>query len=151
MDDQLNLNLTFLNDIYQNTSTGIDAINTIMPKVEDENLQKDLEMELHELRSVQVTAEKQLGEMGEKPDDIGGLQKAGMWMGIQMKSMMDKSTNHLAQMMIQGNDMGVIQLNRALNDNTEADTKIKSLAAQLIEIQKRTADTMKTYLHGEKE
>ena len=50
-----------------------------------------------------------LAQRREFPREPAGSDKIGLWMGVQMNTLMDKSPPHLAEMLIQGGTMGIIK------------------------------------------
>lgn len=139
-------NSNFLNELYRNTGMGINAINTLVTKTDDDNLKKDLETQLHQFRAIEVDVENEIEQRGIQTEPVSKAGKAGLWSSIKMNMMIDKTPSHIAQMMIEGANMGIIDLTRALHENSMADAQIKSIASRLLEVEKQSADTMKAYL-----
>lgn len=136
----------FLNDIYRNTESGIDAILTLLPKTQDDRLTSDLQTQLHSLRAIEAETVRKLKQFGETPKETPMMQKMGMKMGIHMNTMMNKSSSRLAELMIKGNNMGVIDLNRSLNEYGSTNSNAASLAQDLIALEQKALDTFKSYL-----
>ncbi len=136
----------FLDDIYRNTESGIDAILTLLPKTQDDRLTNDLQTQLHSLRAIEAQTVRKLKQFGEAPKKTPLMQKMGMKMGIHMNTMMNKSSSRLAELMIKGNNMGVIDLNRALNEYGATSGGAAALAQDLIALEQKALDTFKSYL-----
>ena len=58
----------------------------------------------------------------------------------------DKSNSHIAEIMIQGGDMGIIECQKLLNHNTKADETVKSILNNFMTMQKNNIEKMKTFL-----
>lgn len=144
--DQNKSSVTFLNDIYRNTSSGIEAIMTLLPKTQDDMLSKDLQNQLHTLRSIEANTVRKLKQFGETPKEPTLMQRTGMKMGIHMNTMMNKSSSRLAELMIKGNNMGIIDLNRSLNRFGSVNTGASELAQQLLSTEQEALNTFKGYL-----
>ncbi|MBE6915347.1 MAG: hypothetical protein E7471_01770 [Ruminococcaceae bacterium] len=136
----------FLNDIYRNTESGIDAILTLLPKTQDDRLTNDLQTQLHSLRAIEAETVRKLKQFGETPRETPMMQKMGMKMGIHMNTMMNKSSSRLAELMIKGNNMGVIDLNRAMNEYGATNSNATSLAQELLALEQKALDRFKSYL-----
>ena len=92
---------------------------------------------------VQVWA---LAAAGGRAEPVGPLQKAGMWMGTQMNTLTDRSNAHIAEMVIQGATMGIIEMTKARNTCPDADPGAASLASRFIVAQNDIIDRQKHYL-----
>ena len=136
----------FLQAIYRNTESGIDAILTLLPKTSDDKLTSDLQTQLHKLRAVEAETVRKLGQFGQSPKESSPIQRAGMKMGIHMNTMMNKSSSRLAELMIKGNNMGVIDLNRSLNQYGSTNSGAATLAKDLLALEQEALNTFKPYL-----
>ena len=136
----------FLHDIYRNTENGIDAILTLLPKTQDDRLTSDLQTQLHGLRAIEAETVRKLKQFGETPKETSMLQKMGMKMGIHMNTMLNKSSSRLAELMIKGNNMGVIDLNRSMNEYGSLNSNAGALAQSLLTLEQKALDTFKSYL-----
>lgn len=136
----------FLNEVYRNTESGISAINALLPKTDDDRLKHDLQNQLHELRAAQAEAVRKLKACGETPKGQPLTARVGMRMGIEMNTAMNKSSSRLAELMIKGNNMGIIDLNRAINRYSAANANAGDLAARLLKAEAAALDTFKGYL-----
>ena len=67
------------------------------------------------------------------------------WM-VNMKTMVDKTTSHLAELLVQGTNMGIIEGRRLLNQNPNMNPKIKTLLSDFVKMQEDSVETLKTYL-----
>jgi len=63
-----------------------------------------------------------------------------------MNTVLDKTPSHIADLVIQGNNMGIIGMNKAINHHRLCDKKITNLANELISIQKENIDNLTQFL-----
>ena len=70
--------------------------------------------------------------------------KMGAKMGMVMNTMLDTTTSHLAEMMINGATMGIIDLEKKLNDG--GDGEAERLARDVLRFEKETAERLSTFL-----
>ena len=60
-------------------------------------------------------SEQALVNAGGRAEPVGPLARAGMWAGLEMETLADRSDAHIAEIVIQGATMGVIEMTKALN------------------------------------
>mgnify|MGYP007100321590 CR=1 FL=1 len=82
----------------------------------------------------------------------GDTMKSGMfdklktYLMINMQTMSDKSTSHLAQMLIEGSSMGVTNALQDLRKYEDADTEILRLMRKLYKFEEKNVETYKAFL-----
>jgi hypothetical protein len=74
------------------------------------------------------------------------MNKVMTWWGIQMKSMNDKSNSNLAELLINGTNMGIIEGRRLLNQNPNINQDIHTLLDEYVKMQERSVETLKSFL-----
>ena len=74
---------------------------------------------------------------------VENLKLAG---GIQYNTLFNTSTSRIAEVMIKGCNEGVLELNRVLNHNEQADEQALSLANKLIEFEGKNIAQFTKYL-----
>ena len=109
--------IEILKEISKDSKMGMDSINMVGEKVQDENFQKLLDEQHNEYQNIFDRTQEILKQHGETIEDVPTMQKMMGWMGIQMNTMPDKSNSQLSELLIQGNDMGIIKGHKLLNHN----------------------------------
>ena len=136
-----------LNNIYQNVKMGVDAINTLLPKVEDQAMRQDLTTQLLGYEEFSTQATKLLLEQGKTPKEISAFQKIPWEAGIHMNTLRDRSNSNIAEMMINGSIMGIIDTTRTLNQCRETCPKqLTQLAHDIIDFEDNNVTRMRAYL-----
>ena len=136
-----------LNNIYQNVKMGVDAINTLLPKVEDQAMRQDLTTQLLGYEEFSTQATKLLLEQGKTPKEISAFQKIPAEAGIHMNTLRDRSNSKIAEMMINGSIMGIIDTTRTLNQCRETCPKqLTQLAHDIIDFEDNNVTRMRAYL-----
>ena len=74
------------------------------------------------------------------------MQKAMGWMGVEMNTLTDKSNSKIAELMIQGTNMGIIEGVKLLNQNPDADKDVKETLNKFVKFQENTVEQLKKYL-----
>lgn len=141
-----NINLTILNELNKACTMGMDSITFVSDKVEDENMKENLSYQYAEYGNIAKKISTAFEEYGEIPDDEPAGQKMMGWMGVQMNTLTDKSTSKIAELMIQGGDMGIIKCQKLLNHNPAAKQNVKDLLNDFMNFQRNSIDKMKEFL-----
>lgn len=130
----MNANAELLNYIYQNAQMGQDSINKILEIMDrDDEFKEHLENQFREYKEVFDEAEKMLNDLGEDAKDINKLQKKQAEVMIEMKTMKGRSADHITEMLMKGNLMGIIQLIRRMKEyKGKVDDEVYALADKLI-------------------
>jgi len=91
-----------------------------------------------------VKVRRAASEEGVKLEDEGFLPKMMLWGMTKMKSMTDHSPSKLAEILTQGINMGVISLDKIINEMEEGEDS--SLVDELKNRYKETIEIVKPYL-----
>lgn len=135
-----------LQTIVENARMGADACDQLMSKTDDMSLRQELMNERQQYENACRDAEAQLMQLGTHPHPKGPMARAGMWMGMEMNTMMDKSASHIADMLIQGCTMGVVEMTKARNSLPDADAQAQGIASALVTAQQESIERLKTFL-----
>lgn len=144
MDD--NINLTILNEIGKATRMGLSSISFVSEKIEDEKMKEDLSTQYANYGKVLDKVNTQFEKYGEIPDKEPMKDKMMTWTGVQMNTLTDKSNSHIAELMIQGNLIGIIESQKLLNHSPEMEQEVKDILNDFINLQNNNIDKMKEYL-----
>lgn len=141
-----NINLTILNEIGKGVRMGLSSITFVSDKTEDEKMKEDLSTQYAEYGKILDKVNTQFEKYGEIPDEEPMMDKMMTWTGVQMNTMIDKSNSHIAELMIQGNLMGMIEAQKLLNHSPEMEQEIKGILNEFIDLQNNNIAKMKQYL-----
>lgn len=137
----------YLNAVYQNTRTAIQSIEDIITKIKDDNLKKELAIE--EDKYLAIEKECELLAKANKIDGIkdnNWFEKARLWSSINMSTMTDKSTRHIAELMLLGTFMGYLTCIKDQADHQNVSKEIDELLENLKELEKNNLKTLMSYL-----
>jgi len=137
----------YLNAVYQNIRTAIQSIEDILPNVKDDQLKKELASE--EDKYLILEKECELLAKAEKIEGIkdnNWLEKARLWSSIKMSTMTDKTTRHIAELMLMGTFMGVITCYKDESDHKGVSTEIDEILAKLKELERNNIEALLPYL-----
>lgn len=83
---------------------------------------------------------------GEIPDDPPMKDKMMSYMGIQLNTLINESSSHIANILIQGNYMGMIECQKLLNHNPHAKPEVSKILKDFNQMQENNIETMKEFL-----
>lgn len=136
----------FLNKVYQNAHMASESIATVSQKVQDKNLLSDLQTQHQQYTAITSKATTELANANEFPSEKSIMEQAMTWGGIQMNTAFDKTPDHIAEMMIQGSTMGIIDMTRTIKQYNDIPQNIKALGYELVTIEENNVQRMKNYL-----
>ena len=142
----MNQSIELLRDVVRTARDGDEGIRLVMDKTNDTGFREALFTEQEKYQSVERDAGRRLVGMGSKAEPESVMARAGMWMGMQMQTMTDHSTAHLANLLIQGSTMGVTELTRSRNEHKDADEGSMALGDRLIKCQQESIERAKGFL-----
>ena len=138
--------LTILNEIHKGVTMGMASIETISEKVGDPNFKEDLSFQYNRYRDTLDKVNAKFEEAGEIPDDTPINLKIMGWTGIQLNTLTNKSNSQISEILIQGNDMGIIKAVKLLNQNPQASNDTKNILNGFIRLQENNIEQLKKFL-----
>ena len=139
-------NRYILNELYKGIKMGMDSISNVSEKVQDDRFKQDLKYQYDEYNNLLNQVNQELTNYDDFPKELNPMQKAMGWMGVEMNTLTDKSNSKIAELMIQGTNMGIIEGVKLLNQNPEADTEVKNVLNRFVKFQENTVEQLKKYL-----
>lgn len=135
-----------LNEINKGIKMGMDSISSIAEKVTDDKLKDDLQSEYNQYNEILNDVNAELGKYEEFPKELNPAQKMMGWFDIQISTMTDDSDSKIAEMLIKGTNMGIIEGVKLLNHNPETTDNIKNILNHFIQFQENNVERLKKYL-----
>ena len=135
-----------LNHVYQSTQMGQEGILSVMKHVKEPGLNQALRQQLNEYGKICDTAYLMLKERGSTAEEISPMAKISSQMMTSMKTMADHTSSKVAEMMIQGNTMGMSKSIKYLNSYQNGDPSIRSLTEKLLATEENNIRQMKNFL-----
>ena len=135
-----------LNGYYKNASVGIDAIETILPKTKNENLSKELHKQMEYYKDQKTMLTEQMLQNNVTPESQGTMAKICTEMNVAFHSIGGIDTNEIAKLMVQGTNMGIIQMIQTINKNKDVPESIKRQGKEMIRREEAYIEKLKPYL-----
>lgn len=137
--------INVLNETRKNASMAINAIDTLMGKIYNQEFAYELTAQRNRFRDFERKAEAGLWEHGlmARKSPLG---KAMLWGSIQANTMLNISTPHVADMMIQGNTRGITELLKVKHNNKNTGSFANELAEELMDFEEENIERLKRFL-----
>jgi bacterioferritin-associated ferredoxin len=141
-----NVDLDLLEKTYQNATIGITAIEGVIDKTSNKELNNDLYKQMRDYQELADKSRKHLKQHGAQAKEKPFYDRAMMKGNVKLNTLMDSSDSRIAQMVIQGSTMGVTQMTKLLHASENADGTCTEIAKEFISKEEANIETMKKYL-----
>ncbi|MCI8999982.1 MAG: hypothetical protein HFJ26_03440 [Clostridia bacterium] len=141
-----NTNLYVLNEVHKGAKMGMDSISTISEKVSEPNLKDNLSFQYTQYGDILDSVNEIYKKYGDIPKDNNPMNEVMSWTGIQMNTLTNKSNSHIANMLIQGTTMGIIEGRKLLNQNPNIDEEVRQVLNTFVKMQENNVEKLKTFL-----
>ena len=132
--------------IYQNAMTGIQSIRDIEDAVGDKNLKEELSLEVDKFNAIRKRIEKFASENGFSVQENNFLEKIKMLMSVKMSTLTDKSTRHIAEMLLIGTVMGLTTCYKDQSDHKNVSAELDAIVRDLEIIEEDNYSRLKKFL-----
>lgn len=138
--------INVLDELNKGACMGMDAIHFVLDKVEDEEFREILEKQYDGYKRISESICELYPEYSNKePHETNAMNKVMTWYGIEMKTLLDKSNSKIAELLLQGTNMGIIEGRKLLN-NKNTDKEVEKLVSDYIKNQEKAVEELKQFL-----
>ena len=134
-----------LQEVYKNTSTARDSVDILRSFSANKGFKNILIRQYKEYASLGKEIEMYANKLGYDLQKNSFLAKSMMYVTTAVNTIKDKSDSKLAEIMIQGIDMGIIAMTKLINKNSDED-KTCSFAESLLALLQKNLEEMKLFL-----
>ncbi len=135
-----------LDELNKGACMGMDAIHFVLDKVEDEKLHDVLEKQYQKYQDISDEICKIYPEYSsKKPHETSAMTKAMTWYGVEMKTLTDQSSSKIAELLLQGTNMGIIEGRKLLN-HKPCDEDTHRLVQEYVAMQEDAVEKLKRFL-----
>lgn len=142
----MNKNAELLNYVYQNSQMGINTVKQLLEMVDEGEFKDYLSDHLSGYEEINREARELLAVNGYDEKGLSTLEKIATYVAVNMKTMTDKGRSHIAQMLIEGSNMGVVQGTKKLNDYQDAEHCAQRLMNKLVKFEEKNMQALKKFL-----
>lgn len=146
MENQKNDNLSLLEAVVQNTEMGKNTLEQLVPMTEDARFRAELLRQRNIYRELNQEAHTAMEACGGSAQGQSTMAKLNTKVSIGMKTLTDKSTRNLAEMLTQGSGMGVVDCIKSQKDYPDAAPGSKRLLQKLQEFEEDNRIRLEQFL-----
>ena len=125
---------------------GISSIDEVLEYVSDRQLKDILINSKGENEKLQNDLVKVLADYGDDGKEPNPVAKGMSWLKTNVKLKTDGSDSMIAELMIDGCNMGIKSLCRYMNQYQAADERSKDIAMRLVRAEDKLTDDMRQFL-----
>lgn len=138
--------IDLLNQLHQNADMGRDSIRHIIKLSSDVEFLHALTSQLEEYEHAYDNSERFLRELDAVPMNASPVAKTMSHLSSTMKNLINPSTSKLAEMMVDGNTMGITNLTKQINAYQGTRQDILALAKEQLSMEEKNLKEMKRFL-----
>lgn len=125
---------------------AVTSIDEIMESVQDEKLKELLKKSKDHHEKLGNEIHSMLIQYHSEEKDPNPMAKSMSWLKTNMKMTMDKSDATVADLLTDGCNMGIKSLYKYMNQYPNAESKVKNLCNNLIDIERELRKDLRGYL-----
>jgi len=138
--------INVLDELNKGACMGMDAIHFIIDKVEDEKFHEELERQYNGYKKISDRICELYPEYSnDEPHETNAMNKVMTWYGIEMRTLLDSSNSKIAELLLQGTNMGIIEGRKLLN-NKNTDKEVEKLVSEYVKNQEEAVEKLKEFL-----
>lgn len=141
-----NDNIKLLNELYKNLKIGIQSIENVLSCIKLD----DIAVELSKESSQYYVFEKEVTMIANAQNynlkDNNFIQKSQVWISVKLNLLSSSSTQHIAEMLLIGSMMGIIDIIKAMTNYDNADDEIIDLGNKILEFERNCVENLFEYL-----
>ena len=133
-------------EIQKNTEMAIKGIETISEKVYDDTFAVQISRQVIKYSDLRGRAVDKLLQGKAQVYKKNMLSEAFLVGEIHSKTLLDNSTSHIAELLIEESNRNITQMCRALNHNQTAGSAAVEMARELMDFEEKNITRMKKFL-----
>ena len=135
-----------LKSVYRNAQMAYESSEDVLKHCKSLDLYREITRQRDRYKTIASRARRELSKRGEHARQASPYAKSMAKMGIAMKTAADSSCSNLAQIMLRGTAMGIIDIQRAVNHSHTAERDIRESAEKLLLREQDFCDGLKRFL-----
>lgn len=135
-----------LKECYSGIKMGITSIDEVLNSVNDSNLKSTLQKARSKHEELEEKTHALLLEYNDNGKEPNPIAKGMSWLKTNVMIAVKDNDSAIADLMIDGCNMGIKSLNRYLNKYKAADECSKDIAKKLISTEEKLISDIKSYL-----
>ena len=144
--NDFSVDLAILNEIGKASRIGMSSINNLITNISNSDLKKDVVAIYSQYSNILHQVSQHFEKYGEIPDETTIYNKIINFCGTKINTKFDNSNSHIAELMIQGTIMGIIQCTKIQNKKLPIESSTQNLLNDFTQFQKDNITKLSTYL-----
>ena len=140
------IDIAVLNELSKSCQMAMSNISYLSNSISDKDMKKNLVAIYSQYANILLQVDQHFEKYGEIPENISHSIKMMGICGLRMNLRFDKSTSHIAEIMIQGENMGIIKCQKILNCNYDIQNSTIKLLEKFRDFQKDNIIKLNEYL-----
>lgn len=132
--------------IYKNAMMGLGTTTHLLKTERGRELSDSLRCQQAEYTAICKNVQNRMDDRGRRVKGLSMMEKMRTDGMVSLNLMMNDSDSHVAQMLMTGSTMGVINAEKELKKYPKADPYAKALMRHLSDFERDTLDKMKSFL-----
>lgn len=141
-----NDDVKILHEVQKNTRMAMKAIDSINDRIYDDDLAVHVTRESMKYAELYNRATDRLLEGRAASFRESGFQDIMLRGGVRANTMLNTSTSHIAELMIQGSNRGLTSMWKAINHHENAGNVSMEIARELMDFEETNIEMLKQYL-----
>lgn len=133
-------------EMVRGTSMGIRAIDNVLPYAEDDALVKTMQEQKTALEGYCEEAKKELSEKEAADAEGSKFAKTMIKASSSISAMVNNDSSHLSRMLIEGYEMGIVSLQKCINEMQNKQKEVPAGAKELIKFYDKSIKALRSYL-----
>lgn len=139
-------NIDILDELHKGADMGVEAIDMILKKVDEHSLSDLLEEYKERYDSISLEIKDLYHHYSDDEiHEVNMPEKIMAWSGIMKDTMFDGSNSKVAEIMINGTVMGIIEGRKILN-HKKMDKKVHNICEKFVKMQEKFVEQLKDFL-----
>lgn len=140
-------NINALNELNKGACMGMDAIDCIIDKIDNPKFKNTLKKQYKDYKNISLKINKIYNTYDQKddPQETSTMNKVMTWYGVEMRTMLDHSDSKIAELLLQGTNMGIIE-GRKIFNNKKIDKEVRDIVNEYVTMQEEIVECLKNYL-----
>ena len=141
-------NQEFITAMYSDASMALDSLTMLINKLNkrDNKIKEVIEKCIKGYEKHLKIIKSYMKENNYEINSVPLINKMGAYMGINMEVMKDNSDSRMADMLIQGITMGVLNTSKNINKYKDTNKEIILIAKDFLKHQEESIEKLKKYL-----
>lgn len=132
--------------LYHNVEMGVVGIESIEEKIDSKKFYQVIMAQKEEYQRVMKSMANLCDQYDILNKEISPVAKRGSEVMANMKLMKDSSVSHIAKMMMEGTNKGLIELETLQNHYEGKNQELKDLISKIIVMEQKNNEELKLYL-----